>query len=206
MGLKAQTLHPDYVDWDKERIIDFDFLRILISKDPVRSKGIKMRRDYFHKGVLFAYSTYRDEKNDRGHLVRVYKKVHLLNEDDSVGLSYEFIRIEGQKNCQYEEQKRRVIALSDLKADAKELGVEHYIEILFSFFKDEIDDYEGTGSPLFKQAILNVLQTNLVNVPEENRQLIGTIQAILNTDLRGSGTTVGGALIYNMTLDEEVAS
>lgn len=90
---------------------------------------------------------------------------------------------EAQWESRYRKQRERVI--DDLKGRAKTYGADHYVDILYAYFKDEKQDFVETGSNLFATAVRETLSADTSGLPLSDKQEIETVKLILNNSLDG---------------------
>lgn len=95
-------------------------------------------------------------------------------------------------------RRQRVRAFDDLKSRAVKYNAGHYIDILFNFFKEELDDYYETASDLFKERIIEVLEVDLTTLTPTQQQIQGGVKQILNASLDGVNK-VYETMVYQMS-------
>lgn len=94
-------------------------------------------------------------------------------------------------------EKQRKVAFNDLKAQVTEQGYGQYVDILYAYFKEELQDYYETGSGFFTQRVHEVRNTDVSGLAPND--IVTIVHTILNNKLGVSNEFVWEELVIVMT-------
>ena len=168
---------------------DFSLLTTLRKKSPSFIKGRKVSAKYLSEdGELVVEKLFSDVIED-GHLTKLKMTINWYNDEDEIKLTKEQIVQEFNKvSAGKMLWKRRVAQMHYLEASAKGTPIESHVAYLFHRYRDEIAEYEFSGSVDFLVAIQNETDPTAV--------------AYLNIVLDAAGTKVIDSITNQITSEE----
>lgn len=196
LNLKIFDVSPEWSELTLEEFKNRDFTIPLVKGEPILDKGAKRSKAYYLNNDLknkCVEKLFVDTFNNKKIFNGLIMTVNYYDKNNEIKLSFDKSIILGVKLGHEYLEKRRKRAFSDLKSRAIIYGFKEIIEVLYSFFKIELEDYYETGSDLFKNKIIEVLSN------QYNKETLEfKVQNILNNSLDGENK-VSDTMIYQMS-------
>lgn len=197
--------HPrllDYILWDGQTPLhSIDFIAApnppLKGQDTYNSRGVKTESNLTgsRDGEVCVKRVFTERYEDK----ELDIQFQWINDDGSIFCIKDKTVSLSEAQWQSRFRKQREFIFDDIKGRAKTFNAEHYVDILYSYFKEEKQDFVETGSPMFKDAVLETLQIDVSGLGAEEQQVVGTVQTILNESLDGQ-VKIHETLVYLTSL------
>jgi len=139
------------------RTSDFSILGFRKSS-PKYVRGRKVEADYMciEKDEVIVKKLFSDVRNEEGILTGLKVNFEWWDENNQVGdVKEEIVKTYNQWEAQTEERKRRDRQIDFLVAEGIRSNTSQYIDLVFGFFKLEIDKYRASGSNAWELALRN---------------------------------------------------
>lgn len=163
--------------------VDFSIMGFT-KETPTRVRGRKTKAEYLYEGKLAVRKTFHDVM-DGLNLVGINCLFEFFNFKGELTDSKLELVVSFSKDAAEEHMKnRRERQFAFMRSGVRGTDKEPYIDILFDYFKTEIDRYKESGNVSFATKMDETLAIDLSTLPTpEAQKAIGTIQAILVTEV-----------------------